>query len=220
MLQRYFWKLLPKVQRNFLLSRLPVQERQIVNKAMSGNAHFPAYFRERRCLFVHVPKCAGSSLCAALFDGGRPDDPVFEGVLERTLRRETDRVVRTFAERLAAGRRERERVAQGLESLGAPRQRGKCDFCGRTAVWVTNMTTSLKLTDAHNGLRVIRRDAAERIEIKQDRMAHATEIVLELGRTGLPWREYPVELLYTDYSKAKGQSVLNSVNILVDLVVR
>lgn len=90
----------------------------------------------------------------------------------------------------------------------------------KTAVWMTNLTTSLKLTDAHNGLRVIRRDAAERIELKQDRMAHATEIVLELGRTGLPWREYPVELLYTDYSKAKGQSVLNSVNILVDLVVR
>jgi glycosyltransferase involved in cell wall biosynthesis len=90
----------------------------------------------------------------------------------------------------------------------------------KTVVWVTNLTTSLKLTDAHNGLRVIRRDAAEHIELKQDRMAHATEIVLELGRTGLPWREYPVELLYTDYSKAKGQSVLNSVNILVDLVVR
>ncbi|MGF3055841.1 glycosyltransferase family 2 protein [Microbacterium sp. YY-01] len=90
----------------------------------------------------------------------------------------------------------------------------------KTAVWVTNLTTSLKLTDAHNGLRVIRRDAAERIELKQDRMAHATEIVLELGRTRLPWREYPVELLYTDYSKGKGQSVLNSVNILVDLIVK
>jgi len=90
----------------------------------------------------------------------------------------------------------------------------------KTAVWVTNKTTGMRLTDAHNGLRVIRRDAAERIELKQDRMAHATEIVLEIGRTGLPWSEYPVELLYTDYSKAKGQSVLNSVNILVDLVVR
>lgn len=90
----------------------------------------------------------------------------------------------------------------------------------KTAVWVTNLTTSLKLTDAHNGLRVIRRDAAEAIDLHQDRMAHATEIVLELGRTRLPWAEYPVELLYTDYSKSKGQSVLNSVNILVDLVVR
>lgn len=90
----------------------------------------------------------------------------------------------------------------------------------RTAVWVTNKSTGLRLTDAHNGLRVIRRDAAERIHLKQDRMAHATEIVLQLGDTGLPWQEHPVELLYTDYSKAKGQSVLNSVNILVDLLVR
>lgn len=90
----------------------------------------------------------------------------------------------------------------------------------KTAVWVTNLTTSVKLTDAHNGLRVIRRDAAEHVQLKQDRMAHATEIVLQLGDTGLPWTEYPVELLYTDYSKAKGQSVLNSVNILVDLIIR
>lgn len=90
----------------------------------------------------------------------------------------------------------------------------------KTAVWVTNLTTSIKLTDAHNGLRVIRRDAAQQIHLQQDRMAHATEIVLQLGRTGLPWVEHPVELLYTDYSKAKGQSVLNSVNILVDLIVR
>lgn len=90
----------------------------------------------------------------------------------------------------------------------------------KTAVWVTNMTTGLTLTDAHNGLRVIRRDAAAGVRLSQDRMAHATEIVLQLGRTGLPWREHPVELLYTDYSRAKGQSLLNSVNILVDLVVR
>ena len=90
----------------------------------------------------------------------------------------------------------------------------------KTAVWVTNKTTGLELTDAHNGLRVIRTDAAARITLEQDRMAHATEIVLKLGRTGLPWREFPVELLYTDYSKSKGQSVLNSVNILVDLLVK
>ncbi len=90
----------------------------------------------------------------------------------------------------------------------------------KTAVWVTNKTTGLTLTDAHNGLRVIRRDAAAVVQLQQDRMAHATEIVMQLGDSGLPWREYPVELLYTDYSKAKGQSLLNSVNILVDLVVR
>ena len=90
----------------------------------------------------------------------------------------------------------------------------------KTAVAVTNRTTGLRLTDAHNGLRVIRVDAARLLDLKQDGMAHATEIVLQLGRTKLPWTEYPVELLYTDYSKSKGQSILNSVNILVDLLVR
>lgn len=90
----------------------------------------------------------------------------------------------------------------------------------KTAVWVTNQSTGLRLTDAHNGLRVIRMDAIRMFSLKQARMAHATEIVLKLGHTGLPWEEFPVELLYTDYSKAKGQSVLNSVNILVDLLVR
>ncbi|WP_258369715.1 glycosyltransferase family 2 protein [Georgenia satyanarayanai] len=90
----------------------------------------------------------------------------------------------------------------------------------KLAVWVTNRSTGLRLTDAHNGLRVIRRDAAEQVELRQDRMAHATEIVAQLGRTGLPWAEHPVHLLYTDYSRAKGQSLLNSVNILVDLVFR
>lgn len=89
----------------------------------------------------------------------------------------------------------------------------------KTAVWVTNLSTGLTLTDAHNGLRVIRTDAAQAISLKQDRMAHATEIVLQLGRTRLPYREFPVEVLYTDYSRAKGQSLLNSINILVDLVI-
>lgn len=90
----------------------------------------------------------------------------------------------------------------------------------KAAVVVTNRTTGLRLTDAHNGLRVIRLDAVRRLDLKQDRMAHATEIVLQLGRTELPWKEYPVRVLYTDYSRSKGQSILNSVNILVDLLVR
>jgi glycosyltransferase involved in cell wall biosynthesis len=90
----------------------------------------------------------------------------------------------------------------------------------KLAVWLTNQQTGMKLTDAHNGLRVIRRDAAERLDLRQNRMAHATEIVLQLGRTRLPWAEQPVHVLYTDYSRAKGQSLMNSVNILVDTILK
>lgn len=90
----------------------------------------------------------------------------------------------------------------------------------KTAAAVTRWKTNLDLTDAHNGLRVLRRDAAEGIRLRQDGMAHASEIVSQAAETKLPWAEHPVRIAYTDYSKAKGQSLLNSVNILVDLVMR
>lgn len=90
----------------------------------------------------------------------------------------------------------------------------------KAAVFLTNQQTGMRLTDAHNGLRVLRRDAATHLDLRQNRMAHATEIVLQLGRTGLPWAEHPVHVLYTDYSKAKGQSLINSVNILVDTLLK
>lgn len=90
----------------------------------------------------------------------------------------------------------------------------------KTAVAITNVTTRTRLTDAHNGLRVIRADALAGIKLRQDRMAHGTEIVVQLGRTALPYAEHPVEVIYSAYSKAKGQSLLNSVNILVDLTIR
>ncbi|WP_226925174.1 glycosyltransferase family 2 protein [Georgenia thermotolerans] len=80
--------------------------------------------------------------------------------------------------------------------------------------------TGLRLTDAHNGLRVIRRDAAAQLRLTQNRMAHASEIVEQLAATGLPWREHPSHVLYTDYSRKKGQSLLNAVNILVELVFK
>ncbi|HEY1028932.1 MAG TPA: sulfotransferase family 2 domain-containing protein [Pseudomonas sp.] len=72
MLQRLLWKMLPKTHRRFLLGCLPVEQRQIVNKVLSARAYFPDFFREKHCLFIHVPKCAGTSVCCALFDGGRP----------------------------------------------------------------------------------------------------------------------------------------------------
>lgn len=90
----------------------------------------------------------------------------------------------------------------------------------KVAVLITRVVTGLQLTDAHNGLRVIRKDALSHVNLIQDRMSHATEIVHQLAESKLPWKEYPVEVLYTDYSKAKGQSILNSINILFDLIVR
>lgn len=88
----------------------------------------------------------------------------------------------------------------------------------RTAALASSRTSGLHLTDAHNGLRLIRRDALAQLDLRQNRMAHASEIVRQLGATGLPWAEQPVHIAYTAYSRSKGQSLWNSVNILVDLL--
>ena len=90
----------------------------------------------------------------------------------------------------------------------------------RAAVAYTNLTTSTKLTDAHNGLRVISRDVLSRVNITQNRMAHASELVAQIGALDVRYGESPVHVLYTDYSRSKGQSLWNAVNILVELMLR
>lgn len=90
----------------------------------------------------------------------------------------------------------------------------------RMAVGYTNLTTHTKLTDAHNGLRLLSRDVVARIDITQNRMAHASELVQQIGAMDIRYAESPVHILYTDYSRAKGQSLWNAVNILAELILR
>jgi polyprenyl-phospho-N-acetylgalactosaminyl synthase len=90
----------------------------------------------------------------------------------------------------------------------------------RAAVALSPTARRLRLTDTHNGLRVFGRPVAERLQITMNRMAHASEIVALLAAGGWRVEEVPVTVRYTDYSVAKGQSLLNGVNILFDLSMK
>lgn len=87
----------------------------------------------------------------------------------------------------------------------------------KLAVIFTRLTTGLKITDTHNGFRGFSRRAAELINITQDGMAHASEIIAEIKRHKLRFKEAPVKILYTPYSEKKGQSIFASFQILLDL---
>lgn len=93
-------------------------------------------------------------------------------------------------------------------------------FVLKLAVMFERVTTGVKLTDAHNGLRAMNRVAATSIRITQNRMAHASEIVGQIGAKKLRYDEEAVQIIYTDYSRAKGQSLWNSVNILSELFIK
>ncbi|MDB5693446.1 MAG: glycosyltransferase family 2 protein [Alphaproteobacteria bacterium] len=87
----------------------------------------------------------------------------------------------------------------------------------RAATFYTRLTTGLNLTDAHNGLRLLTRRAAKQLRIRQNRMAHASELLDWLASSDLKVVEAPVNIVYTDYTLAKGQDAFSSFNILWDL---
>lgn len=86
----------------------------------------------------------------------------------------------------------------------------------KAAVLFTLLTSGIRLSDAHNGLRAFSRRAAERIDLTLDRMAHASEIIDQIRRSRLPFLEVPVEIRYTEYSMNKGQSAANAVGVALD----
>ncbi len=90
----------------------------------------------------------------------------------------------------------------------------------RLAVLFTRLTTGLKVTDAHNGMRAMTRRGASYIRLRQNRMAHASEILDQIARSKLAYVEVPVTIVYTAYSLQKGQRISNSVSILIDLLTR
>jgi len=89
----------------------------------------------------------------------------------------------------------------------------------RLATVITNLYTGLKLSDIHNGFRALSRVAAEKIKIRQDGMAHASEILEQIRKHKLNYLEVPVTVKYTEYSKRKGQKISNSLRIVWDLII-
>jgi glycosyltransferase involved in cell wall biosynthesis len=90
----------------------------------------------------------------------------------------------------------------------------------RTAARLSPHGRRLGLTDTNNGLRVFNKTVADGLDITMSGMSHANEFVTLIAEND--WRvvEEPVEVLYTEYSKSKGQPLLNGVNIIFDGFLR
>ena len=90
----------------------------------------------------------------------------------------------------------------------------------RVAALVSPSSRQLGLTDAHNGLRVFNKKVADRLNITMSGMSHASEFITLAVENGWRVAEEPVEILYTEYSKSKGQPLLNGVNIVFEGLLR
>lgn len=74
--------------------------------------------------------------------------------------------------------------------------------------------------DTQSGFRAFNKKALSKIRIKTQRMEVSSEFFREIKKNNLKFTEIPVEVIYTPYSRSKGQKNLNSFEILLKLVLR
>ena len=89
----------------------------------------------------------------------------------------------------------------------------------KAAVCFTRLTTGLELTDTHNGFRAMSKCALKKIELLEDRMAHASELLQQIAKNQLEYVEVPVTIRYSEETLRKGQSNIDAVKILLRLIL-
>jgi glycosyltransferase involved in cell wall biosynthesis len=88
----------------------------------------------------------------------------------------------------------------------------------KLAAYSSNKTSGgVNLTDPHIGLRVFNRKFAENLKLTLPDFSHASEVVYRIAEGKYKYAEVPVTVTYSSYSKAKGQPMLNAINITIDL---
>lgn len=90
-----------------------------------------------------------------------------------------------------------------LDATGMPFRRRLFNHMGSL---LTFFMFGMYVTDTQSGFRAFSRDAAERVQIRSNRMEVSSEIVAEIRRQNIRVAEVPIRAIYTEYSLSKGQN--------------
>jgi polyprenyl-phospho-N-acetylgalactosaminyl synthase len=89
----------------------------------------------------------------------------------------------------------------------------------KLAAQFSKKTSGVYLTDPHIGIRAFNRKFAENLKMTLPDFAHASELIERVAEGKYRYDEVPVTVTYSDYSKKKGQPMLNAINITFDLML-
>ncbi len=90
----------------------------------------------------------------------------------------------------------------------------------KLAIAFTQLTSGTKFTDVHNGFRILTSKFCESFKFKQNRMAHASEILDYISKNNIPYLEHPVTIFYTKYSIQHGQKSSNAIRVVLEMFMR
>ena len=82
-----------------------------------------------------------------------------------------------------------------------------------SSLW-NRLFLKVELNDSQNGFRCLNLRALRAMELKCDGYDHADEIISIAGLSALRVGEVPVTVRYTEYSKSKGQPLINILNMI------
>src|SRR5437867_1384551 len=76
------------------------------------------------------------------------------------------------------------------------------------------------VSDSQSGFKAFSRKAVEGMELNSTGYEICSEMIGEIYRKQLRYRSHAIKPVYTTYSRAKGQHLLNGVNLIIGLLVR
>lgn len=82
----------------------------------------------------------------------------------------------------------------------------------------TRIVSGAKLTDPHNGFRLIQKGVVDRLRLTSDSMAYASEMIEQIMKNNIPYGEIPVHIEYTQYSLSKWQKSSNAIFIALHTI--
>jgi glycosyltransferase involved in cell wall biosynthesis len=86
--------------------------------------------------------------------------------------------------------------------------------------YFTFLLFGINVTDSQSGMRVFSRNALEKIQLKSTGYEFCSEMLWRAKQQRLAISEYPIQAIYTDYSKSKGQNNWNAFMIVRSLIGR
>jgi len=85
---------------------------------------------------------------------------------------------------------------------------------------ITFIIFGIRVTDSQSGMRVFSKKALDSLKWKTSGYEFCSEMLWRAKQQHLRINEYPIQAIYTDYSKSKGQNNWNGVNIIKYLLQR
>lgn len=85
--------------------------------------------------------------------------------------------------------------------------------------YINYLTSGIMLSDSFNGLRILSKQAAEKIKLTENRMSHPSQLLIITAAEKLKYAEYPVTIHYSDYSRNKGLKNKDGIKILIEILL-